>query len=122
MTSIVATTGINPFVQPLNTSEEEQRVSNVTRNSNPDNVALRAAEAPDQPAPRNNTPSSTQPQDELNRRDDPRLQPDNLFASLAATSEEPPADTSESQNPVINSFAPQQTAEQRIGVNVDAIA
>jgi len=70
MTSITATTGTNPLVQTLNTGDEEQRVSNVTRNSAQDSVAARAPEATDESAPRNNTQSATQPQDELNRRDD----------------------------------------------------
>jgi hypothetical protein len=74
MTNITATTGINPLVQPLNTGEEEQRVANTTRNAAQDNVAARAPEATDETAPRNNSQSSTQPQEELNRRDDPELQ------------------------------------------------
>ena len=74
MTSITATTGTNPLVQPLSTGSEEQRVANVTRNPDQDNVAARAPEAPDESAPRNTTQSATEPQDEINRRDDPELQ------------------------------------------------
>jgi len=74
MTSITATTGTNPLVQPLSTGSEEQRVANVTRNPDQDNVAARAPEAPDESAPRNTTQSATEPQDEINRRDDPQLQ------------------------------------------------
>lgn len=73
MTTVTATTGINPLVQPLNTGEEEQRVANVTRNVE-DNVVARAPEATDETSPRNNSQSTTQPQEELNRRDDPELQ------------------------------------------------
>lgn len=74
MTSITATTGSNPLVQPLNTGDESQRVVNTTRNSSQDNVAARAPEATDTIEPRNNSQSSTEPQQELNRSNDPQTQ------------------------------------------------
>lgn len=87
MTNITATTGINPLVQPLNTGEEEQRVASTTRNASQDNVSARGPEASDEPSPRNDSQSSTQPQEEINRRDDPELQA--RRAELNETNNEP---------------------------------
>lgn len=87
MTNITATTGINPLVQPLNTGEEEQRVASTTRNAAQDNVSARGPEASDEPSPRNNSQSSTQPQEEINRRDDPELQ--SRRAEISETNSQP---------------------------------
>ncbi|GAA3923255.1 hypothetical protein [Litoribacillus peritrichatus] len=88
MTSInTTTTGINPIVQPLNVGEEE-RVSNTTRNPDQDNIATRAPEATDESAPRNASQSSTEPQDELNRRDDPLTDATEQNSNITVTPDE----------------------------------
>lgn len=88
MTSInTTTTGINPIVQPLNVGEEE-RVSNTTRNPDQDNIATRAPEATDESAPRNASQSSTEPQDELNRRDDPLTDGTEQNSNITVTPDE----------------------------------